>query len=79
MTILAQLVNEYPLLYTYGPMGIFAAYFMLKIDPRLASIEHKMVGLNRTMLIELLSRESISVAAKAAAREELEKLNTPRK
>ena len=58
----------------YGLLGIVLGWFMLRADKRLAGIEHKMGGLNRTMLIEILSRENVSKQAKAECRRELRKV-----
>lgn len=80
---LAELVNDYPALYTSGPLGVFSLFsgwLMWRVDSRLGSIEHKLVGLNRTLLVDLISRESVGIQAKALARQELENLSSkPRK
>ena len=46
---------------------------MWRVDGRLASIDHKLVGLNRTLLINLLSKDDLSFQAKRMAETELEK------
>jgi len=81
--ILAQLEDYKPLL-NYGLAGVFMAWLMWRVDGRLMSIEkainhnsHKMTGITRAMLIELVGRETTSVAAKAAAREELARFSPP--
>jgi hypothetical protein len=52
---------------------------MWKVDTRLGRIEHRLVGVNRTLLIVLLSRETLSPQAKQMAHEELSKVGgTPR-
>ena len=58
----------------YGLLGCVLAWFMFRADRRLAGIEHKMGGLNRTMLIEILSRPTTSERAKIECRNELRKV-----
>jgi hypothetical protein len=59
----------------YGLLGVVLAWFMIKADKRLGGIEHKMVGLNRTMLIEILSRPTTSERSKQLCRDELRKID----
>ena len=58
----------------YGILGCVLAWFMFRADKRLGGIEHKMAGLNRTMLIEILSRPTTSEKAKQMCRDELKKV-----
>ncbi len=58
----------------YGLLGAVLAWFMVRADKRLGGIEHKMAGLNRTMLIEILSRPSTTERAKQACRDELRRV-----
>lgn len=57
----------------YGLLGIVLGWFMLRTDKRLAGIEHKLTGLHRTMLIELLTRPNLPIAARSEVRRELRK------
>lgn len=59
----------------YGLLGLILAWFMMKADKRLGGIEAKMVGLNRTMLIEVLSRPTTTERGKKMCREELRKID----
>ncbi len=59
----------------YGLLGTVIYFLMIKADKRLNGIEHKIGGLNRTLLIELLSRPGTTPQGKKAAREELKKLD----
>lgn len=75
-------VQEYEPFMRYGLLGIMIAWVLVKLDRRLESLEnsmkantHKVTGLSRTLLIELLSRENVSIQAKAAAREELARVS----
>jgi hypothetical protein len=58
----------------YGLLGAVLGWFMLRADKRLAGIEHKMGGLQRTMLLEILSRPTTSVRARQLCQEELRKV-----
>jgi len=59
----------------YGVLGAVLGWFMLRAEKLLQSIEHKIVGMNKTMLIWLLESQSTSPRAKQACREELRKLD----
>ena len=72
---IAAQIESYKPWFEYGLAGCIIFYLMHFIDKRLGRIEHRLSGLQRTMLIELLSRDSISIQAKAMAREELSKIN----
>lgn len=80
---LAQLSSQvqlYEPFMRYGLLGAVLSWFMFKMDGRLERIEkaivsntHSVTGFKRTMLIEIISRETISLTAKQMAKEELEK------
>ncbi len=77
---LAAQIQDFEPFVTWGLAGIIILWFLWRVDGRLMALEkainhnsHKLTGITRAMLIELLSREESSVAAKAAAREELAK------
>lgn len=72
---LAAQIESYQPVLNFGLGAAMAFYLLHVVVKRLDKIDHRLVGLNRVMLIELIGRESLSVAAKAQAREELEKLN----
>ena len=59
----------------YGLFGIILGWFMFRHDKRLAAIEHRMTGLNRTMLVEILSRPSTNPHTRRVALEELRKVD----
>lgn len=54
-------------------LGLVLSWFMLRAEKHLSGIKHQMAGLNRTMLIEVLSRPGISDRARREARRELNK------
>lgn len=70
--IIAQLDDLKPW-FQYGLAGVIIAYLMVRVDGRLAKIDHRLVGLQRTMLLELLSRENLSHKARNMASSELKK------
>lgn len=78
MTI-AQIAEWAPLVGQIGFPVVVAFILLTRFDTRLSNIEHRLVGLQRVLLIELLSRESLSIMSKTMAREELDKLNAPNK
>lgn len=59
----------------YGLFGIVLAWFMFRAEKRLSGIEHKMGGLNKTMLIEIMSRPTTSVRAQRLCKDELRKID----
>lgn len=66
----------------YGVLGAVLAWFMVKAEKmmnksadRMERIEHKIVGMNKTMLIWLLENQNTSPKAKLACRQELRKLD----
>ena len=59
----------------YGVLGAVLAWFMLRSEKLLTRIEHKIVGMNKTMLIWLLEAPATSQTAKRMCREELRKLD----
>ncbi len=59
----------------YGLAGAVIYFLMVKADKRLSGIEHKIVGVNRALLIELLSRPGTTPQGRRAAREELKKID----
>lgn len=54
-------------------LGLVLSWFMLRAEKHLSGIKHQMAGLNRTMLIEILSRPGTSPRARLEARRELHK------
>lgn len=56
-----------------GLLGLVLSWFMLRAEKHLAAIKHQMAGLNRTMLIEVISRPGTSDRARLEARRELRK------
>ena len=57
----------------YGLLGVVLAWFMWRADKRLGNIEHKITGLNRTLLIEMLGRIHLTENARKLALRELQR------
>lgn len=75
-TILAIIAQaEVQTVAQYGVLGGVLAWFMIRAEKLLTRIEHKIVGMNKTMLIWLLEAPTTSVLAKRMCKEELRKLD----
>jgi hypothetical protein len=77
--VLAQTVAADPssLLLAYGPMGAILAWFMLrgeKLVGEIRGLSHRIDGLTRALLMDLVSRDSVGVQTKAQARAEIAKI-----
>jgi len=79
-TLLAQAADVIPgptALYTYGPMGIVLGWFMWraeKIFSKISDLGHRIDGLTKAMLMDLISRDNIGPHTKQLAREALAKI-----
>lgn len=77
--ILAQLINDPTPLYTYGPMGIVLAWFMFrgeKLAGEIRSLAHRIDGLTRAMLMDMVNRDTCGDQAKRMAQEEIAKIES---
>jgi hypothetical protein len=79
---LAQLGSEYqqPLL-TYGPLGVMTLWFMLRgekiangVISELRDLSHRMDGITRAMLADVLTREGANEYAKKFVADQLAKI-----
>lgn len=64
-------------LISYGPMGIILGWFMLRgerLVVEIRSLSHRIDGLTRALLMDMVSRDNVGLATKAAAREEIAKI-----
>ncbi len=80
LSAIAAQIETYEPFMRYGLLGVIIGWVLLKVDKRLDSIEkaiqgnsHKITGLNRVLLLEMLSRDNLSIQTKVLAREELAK------
>ena len=81
MSTIAQVVAESQALYIYGPLGIFCAYFILRgekmgniVLKEMRSLSHRIDGMTRAMLVDVLSREGIGGHARLEAEKMLAKI-----
>lgn len=66
------------LLLAYGPMGVILAWFMVrgeKLVIEIRSLSHRIDGLTRALLMDLVSRDSVGIQTKAQARAEIAKID----
>lgn len=71
-------------LLTYGPMGIMLVWLMWRVEERfekmadrLETLAHRINGMTRAMLADILSRDSSGAAARKIAEEMLTKMDEP--
>jgi hypothetical protein len=72
LAILAQLQDSAPALYTYGPMGVILAWFMWrgeKLSTEVRSLAHRIDGLTRALLVDMMNRETTGPTARRYAAE----------
>lgn len=74
------------MLFTYGPLGIVLAWFMLRgetklerVVDRLDRLAHKIEGVTRAMLADVMSRENSDSRVREIARNMLADLDAQRK
>lgn len=85
MSFLAQatsVVEQHPLLYSYGPLGFMCSWFMWrgeKVISEIRTLSHRIDGITKAMLVDVLSRESCGPAARKAAKDMLDKVESPRR
>lgn len=71
-------VDPASLLLTYGPMGIILGWFMIrgeKLVIEIRGLSHRIDGLTRALLMDLVSRDSVGIQTKAQARAEIAKID----
>ncbi len=64
-------------LLTYGPMGALLLWFMFrgeKLVGEIRGLAHRIDGLTRALLMDMISRDSVGSATKAAAQAEIAKI-----
>ena len=77
--IASEIANASSPLYTYGPLGVFCAYFMWRgegFGREIRTLSHRIDGLTRAMLVDALSRENIGPMARKFAQEMLAKIES---
>jgi hypothetical protein len=75
---LAQIASDNTsVLLTYGPLGVICAWFMLraeKVFTELRSLSHRIDGLTRALLADMVERDSVGIQTKKYARAEIAKI-----
>jgi len=76
---LAQIVSENSsALLTYGPMGVILAWFMWRSErmtDKLADLAHRIDGLTKALLVDMVERESSGDATKRFARDAISRID----
>ena len=75
--IVGQLTENSASLYTYGPMGVVLGWFMWrgeKLVGEIRSLAHRIDGLTRAMLMDMVNRDTCGDQAKRMAQEEIAKI-----
>ncbi len=79
MNTLAQLANENQAALTvYGPMGIMLAWFMWrgeKVAGKLADLAHRIDGLTKALLLEMIDRDSLGAGTQKYIHETIAKID----
>lgn len=89
MHLLAQIVAENPALYSYGPLGVICAFFMWRDVNRenarekeramfifeIRGLGHRIDGLAKVQLLELVESENAGSNARQYAREAIAKID----
>ena len=77
---LAQIAAEHSsVLLTYGPMGIILAWFMWRgerMTDKLADLAHRIDGLTKALLVDMVERESSGDATKRFARDAIARIDS---
>ncbi len=77
--LIAQVAAVEPgsVLISYGPMGVILGWFMLrgeKLVVEIRGLSHRIDGLTRALLMDLVSRDSVGIQTKTQARAEIAKI-----
>ncbi len=71
-SLVAQLAENTSVLYTYGPMGVVLAWFMWrgeKLAGKISDLAHRIDGLTRALLVDMIDREASGPHVKKYAQE----------
>lgn len=77
--VIAQAVSDNgSMLIAYGPLGIICGWFMLrceKLFTEIRGLAHRIDGLTRALLVDMINRESCGAQTKAYAQEAIAKID----
>lgn len=74
----AQIATDHPLLLSYGPLGIMCAWLMTrgeKVFSEIRGLGHRIDGLTRAMLMDMVQRDNVGKVAKEYARGAIAKID----
>lgn len=76
--LIAQATPDgFGVLINYGPLGVMLAWFMLRFEKlvvEIRSLSHRLDGLTKALLMDLVSRDSTGPATRAQAQQEIAKI-----
>ena len=89
LLFLAQTAENYSGLLTYGPLGVITAWLMYRDEKRamqlrevelrqiekMSDMMHRIDGLTRAMLMDMLNRDKLAPAVKEYARQAIAKID----
>jgi hypothetical protein len=73
----AAAIDPGSILISYGPMGVILGWFMLRAEKlvvEIRSLSHRIDGLTKALLMDLVSRDSVGIQTKTQARAEIAKI-----
>lgn len=78
-TLISQLASDNStVLFAYGPMGVVLAWFMWRAErvfSILADLTHRIDGLTKALLVDMVNREDTGLATKRYATEAIAKID----
>ena len=78
MTIAQFTIDAAPALTVFGPMGLMLAWFALraeKVFTKLADLAHRIDGLTKALLVDMIEREHTGSAVKTYAKEQIARID----
>lgn len=74
----SQIASESPILFSYGPLGIMCGYLMIRGEKAFARIDalaHRIDGLTRALLMDMVQRDNVGRSTKDYARDAIAKID----
>lgn len=82
MKLIAEALTSMPepaaALFAYGPMGVMLCWFMLraeKVFSRISDLGHRIDGLTKALLVDMVDRESAGEHVRQFAKEAIAKID----
>lgn len=77
--LLAQVATDHAsVLFTYGPLGVISAWLMFRAEKlfgEVRTLAHRIDGLTKALLVDMIDRDTCGLATKRYAREEVAKID----